>query len=181
MGLSAAYIAFKDGREQDVLEYLNLKQVDELAAHHTMPFRDEMIMFETSTGWCIIGEGDPEGKIVAEQFLSMGSKRWQTIFASIAEHANFASCGEWMDGNEMWRITHELDIALDHVEHQGNLAPDIVSILEELTTEFKSLEPDELYDVFSSIAPDFFLERTGFGIFTKQVELSQPYSIAFQT
>ena len=148
MGYSIAWIAFKNMNHQDVIEHLGLRSTGQKASCGEAAFTG----CELSKDWFLVVANDCDSPLVSQESLAGLSIHCEALACSVEEHVMYASAELWKEGRRIWRIAHDAQQSVRHIEADGDLPSGYTEAL-----RAAAKEQDE-EDVGSPTEVDFYFE-----------------------
>ncbi|MBX3149667.1 hypothetical protein KF728_05855 [Candidatus Obscuribacterales bacterium] len=160
MGMTATYGAFRCVEQEKVQSFLGLKQSNRVYERdiYPSPIRHANLIFTTVTDWVVIIEGSSEPRILSKESMVSASKQWNIVTAIIEERTNYFSASEFKDGKEIWNAVHDLQRAQNHLEVTGEPSSKLNTVIATLSEEYANTPREEMYDIFSSLPDQVFIE-----------------------
>jgi hypothetical protein len=128
MGYAISWIAFKDKTAAQAAELLGLSPSGELEQEPESMFCGVRL----DNGWYVVVINEYGHRFVRERALQGVSAAADVVAATIEEHVMFCSAEEWEGGNLMWKVSHESEKDLRHLEEQGSLPGQYLAVRERL-------------------------------------------------
>ncbi len=127
MGCAVSWIAIKSDNSNQIREMLEVTEAGEASDRH----RDPLSMADLGNGWMLLYLNSLNSDIVADSSLARLSKIGQLIVCKIEEHIMYSSCSMWMRSERLWRIAHDSQEGMYHLEQEGSLPEVFKSIKKE--------------------------------------------------
>lgn len=108
-------------------------------------------------GWYLIYINDRIAP--PEAVLKSVSTRAELVCCAAEEHVMYSSASGWTNGEEAWSITHDAQVAAEHLEATGTLPAEFPSIAERLRRQQRD---DGGADFIFDIPVEVALALTGF-------------------
>jgi hypothetical protein len=100
-------------------------------------------------------------KELKDRQLAAVSQIGETIYCFVEEHVMVCVVALWQDGNQVWRVTHDAQVGLDHLSVDGDVPPFFASIRDKYVAK-QAAEPEDDVDRISDIPVELARELTGF-------------------
>lgn len=85
--------------------------------------------------------------------LATLSQKCAVITCTVEEHIMFSSASSWRDGRLIWRIDHNAEEALEHLDAEGDLPEVFASLRERLSAkQAQNVDADYSFDVPVEVA-----------------------------
>src|SRR5262245_28060817 len=123
MGFALAWLAIRGSNRDEVLSTMGLLGTGQ---HEEIPESD-LVGASLPNGWYLV-VANHFGPLESDDLAQRLSKRGETIACWVEEHTMFSmSCG-FTKGREIWRVTHESDRGLTHLDVSGTPPPSFEEI-----------------------------------------------------
>ncbi len=83
-------------------------------------------------GWYVVVINECGHRFVLERTLRRVSAATDVVAAAIEEHVMFSSAEEWNGGNLIWKVSHESERGLRHLEERGSPPRQYIAVKERL-------------------------------------------------
>jgi len=124
MGFSISWIAVKDRKLNQVIEYLGIDSTNEV---EEFPESD-ISGADLPNGWCHIQFSDFDSPFIQEAALQKISDSTQVIFCQIEEHVMYSKSCCWENGRFSWSSEHDAQQDLRHIISNGEIPDDFEKI-----------------------------------------------------
>ena len=131
MGFSISWIAVRHKTPDTVLEELSLKRTGEMSEYPEAPICGRTL----PEGWFMLVFGEIDHPLVTTQSFAAISKDCDAVICSIEEHVMLATSELWRNGEQIWRIEHDAQQSIDHIEVSGNLPSEYAVIVKEYAAQ----------------------------------------------
>ena len=131
MGYAISWIAFKDKTGPQAAEMLALSCSGEFDEVPEGMFSGTLL----DRGWYVVVIDKFGHAFVSDSSLRRLSASGTVVAAVIEEHVMFCSAQEWNGGKVIWKVSHESEKGLRHLEEQGSLPEEYASIKQRLLAE----------------------------------------------
>jgi hypothetical protein len=128
MGYAISWIAFKDKTAAQAAGLLGLSPSGELEQEPESMFCGVRL----DNGWYVVVINEYRHKFVSDRSLQRVSAAADVVAANIEEHVMFCSVEEWDRGNLIWKVGHESEKGLRHLEEQGSPPGQYLAVKERL-------------------------------------------------
>jgi hypothetical protein len=115
MGFAISWIAFKEKTVTQVAETLGLAPSGELEEVPESLFSGVQL----NTGWYVVFINEYGHRFVSERSLGRASEHSDVVAANVEEHVMFSSAEGWKSGKLAWKVSHNPELGLCHLEEQG--------------------------------------------------------------
>lgn len=144
MGFSISWAAVRGRPAEAVRAELGLEPTGERNEVPEGPFCATAL----EGGWTLVVADDCD-LFVKDALLASLSAGCEVVACSVEEHVMASVATAWRDGREAWRVTHDAQTSLEHLEARGNPPKELTELqaaaLEQLRTEVDP--PDFVFDV----------------------------------
>lgn len=131
MGFSISWIAVRYKTPDTLLEELSLKRTGEMSEYPEAPICGRTL----PGGWFMLVFDEINHPLVTTKSFAAISKDCDAVICSIEEHVMVATSELWRNGEQIWRIEHDAQQSIDHIEASGNLPSEYAAIVEEYATQ----------------------------------------------
>lgn len=90
-----------------------------------------------SNGWFLLVINECDHNFVKQNTLASLSNNCEVIACVIEEHVMFCSSEQWKNGARIWRIEHDAQKSIDHINSAGTLPDGYSAIEHEFSEEQK--------------------------------------------
>lgn len=160
MGSSLSYIAVKGKPTEQILEELCLKRINYVLPR---PYVIDRLTGggQLPGGWYFIIKDHSDLSSLIETAKSL-SREGIVMLGQVEEHVNFASASCWMNGTEVWSVTHNLSKGGLHLEVLGTPPENFHAIQKRIDEERAAISPADRWDHYFSIPVELFYEIVGY-------------------
>lgn len=156
MGFNIAWIALRGKEPRELLSGLKLRPTGEFCEIPDEPFVGCQLPGDWYLVWADGCDSFASEELVAE--LSAGG---ELVTCAIEEHVMFSSASHVKDGKLLWRVTHEAERGIDHLETQGEMPPEFASIHQQ-QSEQQAASGDDGVDYLFEVPVEMARLLTGF-------------------
>ena len=128
MGYAISWIAFQDKTAAQAAELLGLCPSGELEQEPENMFCGVRL----HSGWYVVVIDEYGHRFVRERTLQRVSAAADVVAATIEEHVMFCSAEEWSGGKLIWKVSHESEKGLRHLEERGSPPGQYLAVKERL-------------------------------------------------
>lgn len=125
MGYAISWLAVKGKTPDTLIHELGLTPTGEMAEYGESMFTGRTL----PSGWFLLVINQCEHKFVKSKSLGSLSSDCEIIACSIEEHVMVCTSELWRNGAQVWRIEHDAQQSIDHINTSG-LLPDVYSAIE---------------------------------------------------
>jgi hypothetical protein len=133
VGNAISWLAVRGKSPEAVIQELELTPTGETAQYGEFLFTGRAL----SNGWFVLVINHCEHDFVKQKSLASLSKNCEVIACSIEEHVMFCSSELWTNGEQIWRIEHDAQKSIDHINSFGALPEGYLAIEREFSEEQK--------------------------------------------
>jgi len=150
MGLSNSWIAVQGLSQADALEELGF-EVDEVAGRNFQPRRFGVA--ELPNGWVVIMANNVDAAF-KDRFAAL-SRHGPAVACAIEEHIMYSEARGYEAGAEVWRVIHNCEEGVDHLEVRGT-PPAVVESIRSAAQKAQEAEggDDADVDLLFDVPPD---------------------------
>ncbi len=183
MGYSISWLAVKEKVPELLLQELGLAPTGEMTDYGQSPFTGRTL----PSGWFLLVLNRCEHKFIQPKSLASLSGNCDIVACSVEEHVMVCTSELWRNGQQIWRIEHDAQEAIDHINTYGALPDGYAAIGKQCANEQekdggKDAAVDHFFDIPLQIAKsivgfkhddDDGLENDSFEVFKAQASTSQ--------
>jgi hypothetical protein len=133
MGYAISWLAVRGKSPEAVAQELGLTPTGETAQYGESLFTGRTL----ASGWFLLVINQCEHDFVKQEFLASLSNNCEVLACSIEEHVMFCSSELWTKGDRIWRIEHDAQKSIDHINSSGPLPTGYSAIEREFSEEQK--------------------------------------------
>jgi hypothetical protein len=146
MGTSQSWVAFHGRPAEDVRAELRLRVAGTPEEAEGSRFSGARL----SSGWDLLVVGRDE-RFVGDALLARLSRGCEAVACFVESHVMVSQATGWRDGRNVWRVHHDSEIAVDHLEVTGEPPAELESIRRD--AEAQQREDDGQVDTLFDVAP----------------------------
>lgn len=183
MGCSISWVAVKGKAPERLLQELGLWPTAAMADYGREPFTGRTL----PSGWFLLVFNRSEHKFIKPKSLATLSSNCDLVACSAEEHVMVSTSELWRDGRQIWRVEHDAQESIDHLNTSGALPDRYVAIQKQCAEEHekaggKNADVDHFFDIPLKTAKtivgfkhddDDGLEDSSFEVFKTQASSSQ--------
>ena len=124
MGVSISWLAVKDMEPEAVHKQLGLLSSREFDSDPKHPFLGRLL----PSGWYLVVANRCDHPIVLDEMLSAISVHSRVVAATVEEHVMSCSSTSWWNGQLEWRVQHEADKGVTHLQVSGTPPDDLETL-----------------------------------------------------
>ena len=132
MGYSLSWLAIKGKAPQAVLDELGFRATGERQEIPEAPLSAATM----PNGWCLIVSDHTE-QVASDSVLEHLTAGCEAVTCFVEEHVMCSSATGWKDGRRCWRVNHDAQRGLEHLETEGELPASFNSIRDRLFSRQK--------------------------------------------
>jgi hypothetical protein len=158
MGFSQTWLAVRGGTAETVLPQLGLRGTGKREEEAESP----LVGAELAGDWYIVianRGGDPKGMLKAAPRVSANN---EVVFGMVEEHVMASEASHWRGGQQVWRVAHDSQHGLEHLEIAGTLPPQFETIKAGFAKQQLDEGPNANVDFFFSIPLELARSLTGY-------------------
>jgi hypothetical protein len=156
MGFRQAWLAVKGRSRDDVLGSLGLMGTGEREELAESP----VVAADLPGGRTLVLENETVD-LIADDVVRRLSAGCDVVVCYVNETTMFSMVSRWTDGRQIWKVTHDSSIALEHVDVEGSPPPELASIRDTLQARHASDDSGDVDYVFD-ISVELALALTGY-------------------
>lgn len=176
MGLSISWIASKGHSRPDLLEALGLSESGPGYRCQPIPVPATFVVFEYGS-WVFIAS--PHPALASRSRVRAASTGGRAVGAYLEEHIMISGAFAAEDGDLIWSVQHDPNIAPDHLDVWGKPPEVLEDIREKLTAEgLTQPDVDAIFDVPTELAAhlcNFDPNRFEFELDLTTLAITQPH------
>jgi hypothetical protein len=158
MGYSQTWLAVRGGTAETVLPQLGLRGTGKREEEAESPLNGA----ELAGDWYIVianRGGDPERMLEAAPRLSAAN---DVVFGLVEEHVMASEASHWRGGRRVWRVAHDSQHGIEHLETEGDLPPQFEGIRAGFAKQQLDEGPNPNVDFYFSIPLELARSLTGY-------------------
>ena len=129
MGYSQSSLAVRGQSPDSVLQTLGLVRTGDSESSPESPFVAAIL----SSGWFLIVANQAEHDIISADILHQLSSSCEAVTCSVEEHVMVSEASGWRGGERVWRVAHDAQASIDHLEVDGELPVAFAAIRERMS------------------------------------------------
>lgn len=133
MGFAISWLAVKGKPSETVAQELGLTPTGEKTLYGDSLFTGHTY----SNGWFVLVINECDHNFVKQHALASLSNNCEVIACVIEEHVMFCSSELWTNGARIWRVEHDAQQRIDHINSSGSLPDGYSAIAREFSEEQK--------------------------------------------
>src|SRR5437016_4796141 len=131
MGFSQSSLGVTGKSSDAVLAALSLRPTGEHEDFPESPF----VATTLPSGWFLVVADRAEHEIISDDVLQRLSAGCEVVTCFVEEHVMVSGASGWRDGIRIWRVTHDAQIAFDHLATDAELPTAYPAIRDRLLAE----------------------------------------------
>jgi len=149
MGTSQSWVAFRGRPAEDVRAELRLR----VASTPEEATGSLLSGARLTSGWDLLVVGRDD-RFVGDALLARLSRGCEAVACFVETHVMVSQATGWRDGRNVWRVDHDSEIAVDHLEVTGEPPAELESIRRDAEAQQREDdgEVDYLFDVSPALA-----------------------------
>jgi hypothetical protein len=131
MGFSLFWLAIKGASADDACAALGLTR-----AGGDSPYPDHTYSGAAlPTGWYLVVGNDEGYEALLGKDMQALSGAHDVVACEVEEHVMFSSAASWHEGKRIWRLAHDSDKGIEHLDAEGQLPDDYETVRQEFSAE----------------------------------------------
>jgi hypothetical protein len=156
MGYSQSSLAVLHKSPDAVLAILALRPTGEREKSPESPF----VSASLPRGWFLVVADGAEHDILDENTLRQLSTACEVVTCTVEEHVMVSEATGWRDGQRLWRVTHDAQTSIEHLQTEGELPSGFIAIRDRLAAEQRTAggtdsDTDYIFDIPVELAMSF--------------------------
>ena len=156
MGSSQSSLAVIRKSPDVVLTTLALRPTGQREEFPESPF----VAASLPNGWFLVVAEGAEHAIISEEMLRQLSTDCEVVTCTVEEHVMVSEATGWRDGQRVWRVTHDAQRSIEHLQTEGELPSAFASIRDRLSAEQRAAggedsDTDYFFDIPVELAMSF--------------------------
>jgi hypothetical protein len=156
MGYSQSSLAVLHKSPDAVLASLALRPTGEREEFPESPF----VSASLPSGWFLVVADGAEHDILSEDTLRHLSTACEVVTCTVEEHVMVSEATGWRDGQRLWRVAHDAQTSIEHLQTEGELPSAFLDIRDRLSAEQrtaggKDSDTDYFFDIPVELAMSF--------------------------
>lgn len=148
MGYSISWVAVNDKAPELWLQELGLSPTGAMADYGREPFVGRAL----PSGWFILLFNRCNHEFLDPSSLASLSSNCDLVASSAEEHVMVSTSEFWRNGKQIWRIEHDAQESIDHLNISGSLPDSYAAIQAQCTEEQelaggKNADTDHFFDI----------------------------------
>ena len=158
MGYSQTWLAVRGGTAETVLPQLGLRGTGKREEEAESP----LVGAELAGDWYIVianRGGEPAGMLAAAPRLSANN---DVVYGVVEEHVMASEASHWRGGQQVWRVAHDAQHGLEHLETEGELPSQFETIRAGFAKQQLDAVSNANVDYYFSIPLELARSLTGY-------------------
>ena len=131
MGFALSWVAVKGKPTAEILSELQLRPT----GARGMEGESAFVGAPAEDGWYLIVMDRAEHPLLQPEPLARLSAGCEVLTCSVEEHVMCFESSGWRNGQQLWRVRHDADKGIRHLEEEGTFPPQYASIRDRLMKE----------------------------------------------
>ena len=156
MGYSQSSLAVIRKSPDAVLTTLCLRGTGQREEFPESPF----VAASLPSGWFLVVADGAEHAIIGDDTLRQLSADCEVVTCTVEEHVMVSEATGWRDGQRVWRVAHDAQSSIEHLQTEGELPSAFAAIRDRLSAEQrtaggKDSDTDYFFDIPVELAMSF--------------------------